>query len=138
MAMADNVLETIQKLVQDVIAPDVRELKARVDGLEHRMGDRFKALEQRIDDRFASVNERFASVDLKLKALEQRIEDRAAITDQKIAMLSQKMEFEIGKIFTLFSELRTNAELLAVRDVSAVRERVAVLEMQQQQSQKAA
>ena len=122
--MADNVLETVQKLVQDVLSPDVRELKARVEGLERRAGDKFKALEQRLNDRFADV-------DQKLRAIEQRIEDRSGITDQKIVNLSQKVEFEVGKVLALFSELRTHAELLAVRDVSEVRERLAVLEMRQ-------
>jgi len=49
--MADNVLQTLQRLVQDVIAPDVRELKVRMSSLEKSMDDRFKS----VDDRFASL-----------------------------------------------------------------------------------
>ena len=111
--MTDNVIETVQKLVQDVIAPEVRELKARVDGQEHRMDDRFKALEQRIDDRFAVVNQKFGSLD-------------------------QKLEFQIGKVLAAISALRTEGELAAVREISALRERVAILELQQKSSERAA
>jgi len=32
--MSENVLQTLQQLVQDVIAPDVRELKVRLTALE--------------------------------------------------------------------------------------------------------
>lgn len=111
--MADNVLETIQKLVQDVIAPDVRELKARVDSLEHRMDDRFKALEQRMDDRFA-------------------------IVDQKFSAMDQKIDAKFDKVLAAIAALRTEGELAAVREISALRERVAVLELQHRQSDKAA
>jgi hypothetical protein len=46
-AMSENILETLQHLIQDVIAPDVRELKVRVSSLEKQMDVRFDAVEQR-------------------------------------------------------------------------------------------
>jgi hypothetical protein len=45
--MSDNVLQTLQKLVQDVIAPDLRELKVRVESLEKQQETRFGAMESR-------------------------------------------------------------------------------------------
>lgn len=51
--MADNVLETVQKLLQNVIAPDLRELKVRMDSLEKRIDDRFHA----VDERFKAMEE---------------------------------------------------------------------------------
>ncbi len=53
--MAEDVLQTLQQLVQDVIAPDVRELKVRVSSLEKQMDARFDA----VDRRFESVDRRF-------------------------------------------------------------------------------
>jgi hypothetical protein len=53
--MSDNVLQTLQQLVQDVIAPDVRELKVRVASLEKQMDVRFDAIDQKIDARFDSL-----------------------------------------------------------------------------------
>jgi phosphate uptake regulator len=47
--MADNVLQTLQQLIQDVIAPDVRELKVRVSALEKQMDTRFTAVEKQIE-----------------------------------------------------------------------------------------
>jgi hypothetical protein len=42
--MADNILETLQRLVQDVIAPDVRELKVRLESIERQNEMQFKAI----------------------------------------------------------------------------------------------
>ncbi|MBB5065149.1 hypothetical protein [Granulicella mallensis] len=46
--MSDNVLQTLQRLVQDVIAPDVRELKVRQDSFEKRVEERFNSVERQI------------------------------------------------------------------------------------------
>ena len=53
--MSDNVLQTLQQLVQDVIAPDVRELKVRVTSLEKQIDMRFDAADQKLDARFDSL-----------------------------------------------------------------------------------
>ncbi len=42
--MSDNALQTLRKLIQDVIAPDVRELKVRVEGLEKQIEANTKAI----------------------------------------------------------------------------------------------
>jgi hypothetical protein len=41
--MAENAVQSVQSLIQDVLAPDVRELKVRVESLEKRMDERFAA-----------------------------------------------------------------------------------------------
>ncbi len=60
--MSDNVLQTLQKLVQDVIAPDVRELKVRLDSFQREtesrfsgMDSRFTALEKQMDAHYMSL-----------------------------------------------------------------------------------
>jgi hypothetical protein len=55
-----SVIEDTRKLLQDFLAPELRELTARVEALEHRIDDRFEALERRTGDRFDTV-ERMAS-----------------------------------------------------------------------------
>jgi len=47
--MSDNILQTLQHLVQDAIAPDVRELKVRFDSLEKQIEVRFNAMERRFE-----------------------------------------------------------------------------------------
>lgn len=52
-----SLYETVKKALQDVVAPDLKELKgdlkvvdAKVDNLEEIMGLRFDAINQRLDD----------------------------------------------------------------------------------------
>lgn len=53
--MSDKTLQTLQPLVQDVIAPDVRELKVRVTSLENQMDVRFNAFDQKSDAEFKAI-----------------------------------------------------------------------------------
>jgi len=59
--MSDNILQTLQHLVQDVIAPDVRELKVCFNSLEKQIEVRFNAVDQKFD----SVDQRFDPFDEK-------------------------------------------------------------------------
>jgi hypothetical protein len=54
-AMSEGTLQTLQRLVQDVIAPDVRELKVRLASLEKQIDTRFDAADQKADARFDSL-----------------------------------------------------------------------------------
>jgi flagellar capping protein FliD len=99
--MSDNVLQTLQQLVQDVIAPDVRELKVRLTSLE-----------KQIDVRFTAVDGRFTSVDSRFDALEQKLDAR------------------FDALMSAISESRAQAELTNMRVIAAPSERVAVLEAQ--------
>lgn len=85
--MAENVLETVQRLIQDVIAPDVRELKVRVGSLEKRMDERFESLEKQMASNFRAV-------------------------------------------LSAIGESKAQSELTVVREISELRERIAVLEAQ--------
>ena len=53
--MSENVLQTLRQLIQDVIAPDVRELKVRVASLEKQMDVRLDAMDQKIDAQFKAL-----------------------------------------------------------------------------------
>ena len=101
--MADNVLQTLQQLIQDVIAPDVRELKVRVSSLEKQMDVRFEAVEQRMDVRFDAVDRRFETIE-------------------------QRMDAQFKAIMATIGEPKAQAELSNARVIAALSERVAVLE----------
>lgn len=57
--MPENVLQSLQQLVQDVIAPDVRELKVRLASLEKQLDVRFAAADSRFESFEQSVDRRF-------------------------------------------------------------------------------
>jgi polyhydroxyalkanoate synthesis regulator phasin len=92
--MADNSIQSVQKLLQDLIAPDVRETKARLESLEKRVEARFDSMERQ--------NESFR----------------------------KEMDANIRAVLSAISELKSNAELLTLREVAALRERIAILEAQ--------
>jgi capsule polysaccharide export protein KpsE/RkpR len=60
--MSENVLKTLQQLVQDVIAPDVRELKVRVVALEKQMDANHQALSEKIDSQTAQMKSQFQAI----------------------------------------------------------------------------
>ena len=99
--MSENLLQTLQHLIQDVIAPDVRELKVRVASLEKQM-----------DVRFDSVDSRFKSFDDRFDAMEKR----------------SSAQFEA--IMAALRESKAQSELTSFRAVAALSEHVAVLEVQ--------
>ena len=51
-----SVIEDTRKLLQDFLAPELRELSARVDALEERMDARFDGFEKSVDARFDSAD----------------------------------------------------------------------------------
>jgi hypothetical protein len=60
--MSDNLLQTMQHLIQDVIAPDVRELKVRVASLEKQVDVRFDAVQSRFDALEKQLDARFEAI----------------------------------------------------------------------------
>jgi hypothetical protein len=90
--LSDNVLQTLQQLVQDVIAPDVRELKVRLTSLEKYMDVRFAALEQKMDARFDAMDQKS---DARFDALMSAISEsraQAELTNLRvIASLSERV-----------------------------------------------
>ena len=103
--MSDNVLQTLQQLVQDVIAPDVRELKVRLTSLEKQMDVRFEAVDRRFDAMDEKMNTQFKAID-------------------------QKIDARFDALMSAISESKAQSELTNLRVIAALSERVAVLEAQ--------
>jgi hypothetical protein len=75
--MSESVLQTLQHLVQDVIAPDVRELKAsqvslekQIAALEKHMDVQFNIANQKNDARFDAMDARFDALMSAVAVLE--------------------------------------------------------------------
>jgi SpoVK/Ycf46/Vps4 family AAA+-type ATPase len=47
--MPENIAQTVQKVIQDLVAPDVRELKVLVQGLQKQLHQRFEQIDKRFD-----------------------------------------------------------------------------------------
>jgi len=101
--VSDDVLQTLQKLVQDVIAPDVRETKVRLESLSKETDTRFEAIQKQIDFRFDSV-------------------------ERQLHSLSKESDAQFKALLSAIAELKAQTELATMNAVADVRERVAVLE----------
>ncbi len=85
--MSENILKTLQHLVQDVIAPDVRELKVRVDANEKQMNLRFDMMDQKMDAQFraimAAIGESKAQSELNSMRLIAALSERVAVLESR-------------------------------------------------------
>ena len=82
IGIAMSVVEDARKVMQDLIAPELRALSARLDAVEKRLDaidKRFDGVDKRfdgVDKRFDSVDKRFENVDKKFDDVERRAEQR--------------------------------------------------------------
>lgn len=101
--MPENLAQTVQKVIQDLVAPDVRELKTLVMALQKQMDQRFDAQDKRFDAQ-----------------------------DKKADAQSQKTDAQFNALMAAFGEFKAQSELATIRVISALSERVAVLEARHQ------
>jgi iron uptake system EfeUOB component EfeO/EfeM len=121
--MSDNVVQTVQHILQDVIAPDVRELKANQVSLEKQLG----ALEKHMEARFESLEKK---TDARFESLERQIDSLDEKTDSRFDSLEKKTDAQFNALLAAISESRAQAELTNMRVIASLSERVAVLESQ--------
>jgi hypothetical protein len=57
-----SVIEDTRKLLQDFLAPELRELTARIDALEERIETRFKGIDARFDSAERLASERHTQI----------------------------------------------------------------------------
>ncbi len=82
--MSDNILQTLQQLVQDVIAPDVRELKVRLSSLEKQIDVRFDAMDQKTDAQFKAIMSAIAESKAQAELTNMRV---IAALSERVAVL---------------------------------------------------
>ncbi|MGB7552827.1 MAG: hypothetical protein WBM04_00525, partial [Candidatus Korobacteraceae bacterium] len=66
-----GVVEDVRSAVQDFVAPELRELRARIDALEEQQ----KQFRADVEKRFDNVDKRFDGVDKRFEKLEDKISD---------------------------------------------------------------
>jgi hypothetical protein len=116
--VSDNVLQTIQKLLQDVIAPDLRELRVRVEDLQKQVDTRFADAQRHTDLRFADMQ---MQMNVRLAGIETQLEVRVGGIEQRMVYLEKSL-------LSAFAESQARIEITGSKAVVDLRERVAVLE----------
>lgn len=103
--MSENIAQTVQKAIQDLVAPDVRELKTLVANLQSQLTHVETSLQKQIDQRFDAQ-------------------------DKKVEAQNQKQEAQFRALMSALGEFKAQSELTTIRVISQLSERVAVLEAQ--------
>lgn len=101
--MADNVLQTLQHLIQDVIAPDVRELKVRL-----------AALEKQSETQYNSLETLYGSLEKQ--------------SDTQYNSLRDQQEANFKALMSAIGESKAKQDLDTYKLIAALTERVAALE----------
>ena len=55
MGETENILQTIKKTVQDIVAPDIRELKVRASSFEDYVKFQFETMQRQSDAQFKAL-----------------------------------------------------------------------------------
>jgi len=108
--MSENIAQTVQKVIQDLVAPDVRELKTLVTNLQSQLTHVESSLQKQIDQRFQGIDQRFDA------------------QDQKAEAQNQKADAQFRALMSALGEFKAQSELTTIRVISQLSERVAVLE----------
>jgi len=96
-------IEETRKLIQDFLAPELREIKARLDALEGTTKTRFDAIQVQFD-----------AVQVQFAALEDMMKSRFDAVDKVIAAQSAMMAAQHAAVMNALTNL-TNYAALAER-----------------------
>jgi hypothetical protein len=109
-----DVVQSVRQLLQDFIAPELRELKSDV-----------KQVDDKIDLETKSIKAKIDSETSQLRADSKHLEDKM---DSDFKRLEDKMDSGFAQMRTLLENAYLRSELEATRDISNLRERVTRLE----------
>ena len=104
-----DVVQSVRQLLQDFIAPELRELKSDLKQVDGKIDSESSILKAKIDSET------------------ERLEDKIV---SEVGRLEDKMDSGFGQVKTLLENAYLRSELEATRDISNLRERVTRLEVE--------
>lgn len=115
-----DVVQSVRQLLQDFIAPELRELKSDVKRVDGKIDLMTENLGAKIDSKTSGLE---AKIDSETKRLEDRIVS-------EVGRLEDKVDSGFAQMRTLLENAYLRSELEATRDISNLRERVTRLEVE--------
>ena len=116
-----DVVQSVRQLLQDFIAPELRELKSDVKQVDAKVDLETKNLKAQIDSETGQIRTNI-----------KRLEDKM---DSDFKRLEDKMDSGFTQTRTLLENAYLRSELDATRDISNLRERVTRLEVERSSRQ---
>jgi hypothetical protein len=113
--MAD-VVESVRQLLQDFLAPELRELRAEIKHLDTKVDSETNRLE--------------AKIGLETNRLEDKIDAQSHQFRTDFKRLEDKMDAGFAQLRSMLENANLRAELESTRDIANLRERVTRLEVE--------
>lgn len=102
-----SVIDDTRKVLQDVIAPDLKAINVRLDAVERVMNLRFEQVDERFEQIGKRIDERFAQVDKRFEQMDKRMDERFAQSEK---LTLAKFDQVLARIELLTSVVSANHE----------------------------
>jgi hypothetical protein len=126
-----DVVQSVRQLLQDFIAPELRELKSDVKQVDAKIDSKTNSLEAKIDSTTSNLEAKIvfetSRLEVKIVSETSRLEDKIV---SEVGRLEDKMDSGFAQMRTLLENAYLRSELEATRDISNLRERVTRLEVE--------
>jgi hypothetical protein len=133
-----DVVQSVRQLLQDFIAPELRELKSDVKQVDSKIDLETESLTAKIVFETSSLSAKIdsetkslkAKIDSESSSLKARIDSETSQIRTDIKRVEDKMDSGFAQMKTLLENAYLRSELEATRDISNLRERVTRLEVE--------
>jgi hypothetical protein len=126
-----DVVQSVRQLLQDFVAPELRELKSDLKQVDAKIDSLSNGLNAKIDSVSISLNAKIdsesGSLRAKIDSETKRLEDKIV---SEVGRLEDKVDSGFAQMRTLLENAYLRSELEATRDISNLRERVTRLEVE--------
>ncbi len=102
-----SVIDDTRKVLQDVIAPDLKAINVRLDAVERVMNLRFEQVDEHFEQIGKRMDERFAQVDKRFEQMDKRMDERFAQSEK---LTLAKFDQVLARIELLTSVVSANHE----------------------------
>ena len=139
-----SVVEDVRKVLQDFLAPELRELKVRIEAVEKRIDERHAEVMKRMDERHEDVlhrmDERHGDVSRQFDLTAQQFVSMEKRMDARHAEVMKRMEDGRAEMLEAMrvSDQRMDRRVDSILNFAELKEKVAVLDAERQAKQRAA
>ncbi len=125
MSDSENILQAVKAAIQDVVAPDVRELKVKSDTLRQQIQEVDKRLSEQISSVDKRLSEQIASVD---KRLSEQIASLERRMQENFAAQNTMLDAQFHALLAALGQHKAETELMVVKQLSSFDQRLTRVE----------
>jgi len=132
VAVTETTIRGFKKAIQDFVAPEIRDLKGEVGKINIRMDGLNTTINTRIDGLESKLNTRIDGLENRFDSLEKLVATQYTGFREQLDSQNRSVLAALGEIKALIGESQALIKLDTLQKVSALSERVAVLEASRQ------